>query len=502
MKLKNIFIILIIFLLLICSVNAISAVSNDTSLEQSDDLLSSVTEANEENTILSDSVTDNVLKETSQKTSPYKQFCDDLNNHKKTVYLTGDIKISSSLPRINYNVVIDGQGHTIDGQSKTNILTIVDCTVTIKNTKFINGHSSSNGGAISSLKGNLNIVGCTFSKNTAVDNGGAIYSNKGTLTIKSCTFSKNTAVDNGGAIFKYEGNLNVDNSKFISNKVENKKSSGHGGAIIINNGNSKITNTIFKSNACLSKVLKKHSQATKYQFGGGAVYFIKGTLKLKQCTFSNNKASNDGGGVYGAEPKSLTIDKCTFNKNSALYEDGGAITFNGNKLVITNSKFTNNKAYEDGGVMDSLSFTKQKCYVTVKGCTFQGNTAYKGGGVFWMGVKTVYTMENNKFINNKASIGGVLFSEDSNTKISKCVFQGNKAGKITSWTVKTKAGGKLNHCGGAIMIQKRAVKIYKSTFKSNTATYGAVIFNSGGKLVLSGNKMSGNKAKSGGAVSK
>lgn len=87
--------------------------------------------------------------------------------------------------------------------------------------------------------------------------------------------------------------------------------------------------------------------------------------------------------------------------------------------------------------MDVLSLTKSKTYITIIDTVFKGNTAYKGAGCIWMGVKTVFTLKNNQFIKNKASIGGAIFSEAGIAKITKCVFKSNKAGKVTSWTVKT-----------------------------------------------------------------
>ena len=50
------------------------------------------------------------------------------------------------------------------------------------------------------------------------------------------------------------------------------------------------------------------------------------------------------------------------------------------------------------------------------------------------------------------------------------------------------------------MMQNKNLNIKKSTFKNNKATYGGAIFHKTGKLTLSGNKFSGNKAKSGDKV--
>jgi predicted outer membrane repeat protein len=491
MKLKKIFPILIICLVLICSINAISAISDENDVigsNQSDDLISecddqqlSITDSDtltttQQETTLQATADESsaVQSATAQTLSPYQQFSNDLNSGQGTVYLNGDIQISKPF-EIRHNVVIDGNSHSIDGQSKTNIFRVYSSTLTLKNIILKNGHAVQ-GGAIYCLYGNLNIDGCTFLSNVA---------------------------NEGGAIYQSHGSLIVTNSHFQSNKVESSKYRGHGGAIYFYNGHSKITKSTFKSNSCIAKSLKKHSKATKYQFSGGAIYFNEGsTHEVSECTFQGNKASNHGGAIYAYKPKNLKINKCTFKKNRVVFEDGGAITFNGKKLSITNSNFYNNKAYEDGGVMDALSLTKQKTRISISGCTFQGNIANKGGGVFWMGKKTVFTMKNSKFIKNKATIAGVFNAEDTNAKISKCVFQGNKATKVTSWKMKAKNGHVLKHTGGVIMMNKKVVKFIKCTFKSNSATFGGVAYHKTGKLTFTGCKYAANKAKSGPKVKK
>lgn len=487
MNFKKFIPILLIILLLICCVNTINAATDDDNLElnQNDDVVSLTEESvisSTDSDALSAPQDEAALKandnqkisadsESAPALTPLEQFQEDLDSGKGIVYLTGDIKITSPFT-IRHSVVIDGQGHSIDGQHKTNMF-IARSTLTFKNLVFKNGKAAQ-GGAVYCYNYNLNFDKCTFTDNTATENGGAIYHSTGTLTVTNCKFERNS--------------------------VSNSKSTGHGGAIWIYKGSSKISKSTFKSNTCLSKSLKDHKKATKYQFGGGAVYYNEGnTHTITDSTFDGNKASNHGGAVYAHKPKTVKINKCTFKNNKVEFEDGGAITFNGGKLVLSNSKFSKNQAYEDGGVMDAFSLTKNKIHITITNCVFESNTAFKGAGAIWLGVKTVFTMKNNQFLKNKASIGGALFSEDGVAKITKCVFKGNKAAKVTSWKMTTKAGGVLKHCGGAMMIQKKNLKISKCTFTGNKATWGGAIFFKAGKISFTGNKLTSNKAKGGSA---
>ena len=404
---------------------------------------------------------------------------------------------------IKYNVVIDGKGHYIDAQKKTSIFKIYSSTtVTIKNLYFKNGKSDK-GGAIWAYKAKVNLNNCTFASNRVTDSGGAIYMYYGTLNIAKSTFKYSFASTNGGAIFISSARLVVKNSKFENNKVQSGKKMGHGGAIATYKGSSYMANTRFATNLCNSSALKSHSKATNYQFAGGAVYYNLGSSHtLTGCLFASNKASNHGGAVYACKPKYMKVYNSTFKYNKVLFEDGGAMTFNGQKLVLNKSTFYKNHAYEDGGVMDSCSINKNKVYVTITGCTFNANTAYKGAGTIWIGVKTVFTIINNKFINNQAGMGGALLTETGTIKINKCLFQGNKARNIPKWTVKAKSGKILKHYGGAIMVKNQNVKVLRCTFKKNSAAEGGAIYHQAGKLTLSANKFSGNVAKKGANVRK
>ncbi len=508
MKLKYLTIV-ISLLLLICCANSVFALSDDNNtmgLDTGNDIISA---ENDESSVLSVSQDEIILKNTensflsdeasdtaSSTESPIQKFTNDLNSGESNVYLTGDIKVSKPFV-IKHDVVIDGQGHSIDGQKKTLIFKVSGHSLTLKNVIIKNGKHDK-GGAIFAVNSNLNLQNCIFTSNEGTQNGGAIYLSGGKLNANKCTFTSNVAHLRGGAIITYSAKVTITDSTFTGNKIVNSNKNGYGGAVWMNKGSSSITNTVFKNNKCISKALKSHKKATKYQFSGGAIYYSLGSShSLTGCTFESNEASNTAGAVYGLKPGSLTINKCIFKKNKATYEDGGAVVFSGKKLVMKDSQFIKNHAYEDGGVMDSFSVNKNKVHVTISGCEFKGNSAYKGAGVIWLGLKTVYTIKNSKFLNNKAGMGGVLYSQDCKAKITKCLFQGNAAKKVASWTVNKKDGGVLKHLGGAIMLEKKSMKIIKCVFKKNKATTGGAIFKHSGSLKLVATKFSGNKAKVG-----
>lgn len=458
MNFKRCFSILAFIMLLLICINGISATSDDSIALQSDN-------ASTNNDISPQNSSEN---DSPQPITPYEKLKNDLASGADTVYLTEDVKVNETLSITN-NVIIDAKGHTLDGGYNTRIFKVVDCKLTIKNAVLRNGFS---------------------------DNGGAIYCLRANLAVDNCKFINNKATKNGGAICVCHGNLNVMNSYFEANGVRSNDLNGHGGAIWLYDGSSYISKSTFKSNYCISNILKNHKQAAKYGFKGGAIYITHGSSHIiTKSKFIGNKVSNDGGAIYIYNSGYVKIEGCRFSSNKVVFEDGGAIVFTGSKLVLKSSIFYKNRAYEDGGAIDSFSLTKKKIYIQIIKCTFNRNTAYKGGGAIWMGLKTVYSMKNNKFTNNRATIGGAIYCQDGIVKIYKCLFTSNKAKKVTSWKVKAKRGGVLHHSGGAILIQKKNVKITKSVFKKNSADYGGSLFFLGGKLKIKYNTFLSNNAK-------
>ena len=85
--------------------------------------------------------------------------------------------------------------------------------------------------------------------------------------------------------------------------------------------------------------------------GMGAGIFVDNTSrygtysKIKNITFYSNYSDSKGGAIYDTQDN-LTIENCTFEENRA--KKGGAIFLN-KTLDISNSTITNNKATEQGG---------------------------------------------------------------------------------------------------------------------------------------------------------
>ena len=149
--------------------------------------------------------TNQMLSENDQNSGELGNFTD-LNNEISKIqengnftlkkdyrYDSGDSGYRGGIIISKDNIVIDGDGHTIDGAGQARIFNITSNNVTLKNINFLNGYSEGNGSAIYTY-GNLNILDSIFFNNTAVQRGGAIYVERSIsdFTINS-TFINNSA---------------------------------------------------------------------------------------------------------------------------------------------------------------------------------------------------------------------------------------------------------------------------------------------------------------------
>ena len=112
------------------------------------------------------------------------------------------------------DIVIDGQGHTIDGQEKQVILNVIGSNVTIKNITFINTNNYMHLGAIYWSGAGGSVCDCSF-VNCHADRGGAIRLDEG-VEVSGCIFVNNYA-GNGGTVDLYYKDCTVRDCIFINN---------------------------------------------------------------------------------------------------------------------------------------------------------------------------------------------------------------------------------------------------------------------------------------------
>ena len=98
-------------------------------------------------------------------------------------------------------------------------------------------------------------------------------------------------------------------------------------------------------------------------------------LILKGLTLANGKTDESGGGLFVSQSSEVTIDNCTFSGNEAHH--GGGLFNDGGKVTMTNSTIAGNTASAWGGGF----YNNFGGEATISFCTFVNNTATVAGGL-------------------------------------------------------------------------------------------------------------------------
>ena len=336
------------------------------------------------------------------------------------------------------NLIIDGNGKTIDGQDKSRIFIITGKNITLKNIIIKNGRShksydnslNNNGGAIKINHDlNLTIEDCEFSNNMSEDMGGGII-NYGDLTVIQCSFSDNKSNINGGAIFNVGGKITLIESSLTKNMAEDS-----GGAIYNVNGELTIAESTFNNNA---------AEGADMHSGGGAIYNLDGFLKMTESALTKNTANTirGGGAIYNGGGE-LTITGSVLNNNSTVNFGGAIYNTNGKDrkglLTMTECTLDNNHTRGSGGAIRNDS------WLTITGSALTGNTAKRlGGAIFsddnlneylkgWDKICTdsVLTITESTFNCNTADDGGAIWTKYKlHPNSENCTFKDNKPDDI------------------------------------------------------------------------
>ena len=270
--------------------------------------------------------------------------------------------------------------------------------VIISNSYFIDNTVTSNwgaGGAIRWTSGsNIQVTNSYFENNNALS-GGAINVDESVSDFKiaGSTFINNRAINDGGAVRYYGPNGVINNSTFIN------CSGASGGAI-----------SIFGSNAKINKSVFKYNKATSTALGGGAIYWGGDYGILNNSYFSYNEAPA-GGGAINWPAKFAQISNSNFEYNFA--DDVGGALMSTSNITIRNSSFSQNKASHDGG---AIYFHYSSNHAEVVECRFDKNTAGQYAGAVYMDAPYVY-IHDSEFSRNSAKVGGGLYYTGSNNNV-------------------------------------------------------------------------------------
>src|SRR5262249_8939643 len=223
----------------------------------------------------------------------------------------------------------------------------VSPTLTVTNSTISN-NSTFNGGVGWGDFATVYMTNDLFDTNTSTGGGSAFFHNgPGSITITGSTFNNNKTTNggNGAAI----GGDNNTSMGIQSCTFTNNKTSGNGRAVDIGVTSMTIDNSTFDSNTA--------GDATHPASGGGL--FTGYTVTITRSTFSNNSATQFGGGAFtgGNDGTMLTATNCTFSGNTAGMGGGGLATGGGSgQLILSNVTIANNTATTGGGGGVQINF--------------------------------------------------------------------------------------------------------------------------------------------------
>jgi hypothetical protein len=166
-----------------------------------------------------------------------------------TIDMQTDVTLYSALPLITSQVIIEGNGHTIERSSgaATNfsVLTVSSSgNLTLKQATISGGNNATlKGGGIYS-EGPLTVENSTITDNNAYQGGGGICILDSTLTVKNSTITGNSTDQVGGGILAYgSSTASIENSTITGNTAS------MGGGIFCSEATAYIENSIFAENA-------------------------------------------------------------------------------------------------------------------------------------------------------------------------------------------------------------------------------------------------------------
>ena len=381
------------------------------------------------------------------------------------IYSTIDGNFSEGI-LIDKNIIIDGQGYTINAQKNASIFNIQgNSKVILKNINFINAYGV-NGSAVNlDPSTHLEIINCNFTNNAAQISGGAIYvDNSSSLTsnliIIASTFRNNTATY-GGAVYLNENSNElsvIENSTFID-----CTSGGDGGAAYISANNVALKNVVFDSNVAGDD--------------GGAIYWEGNDGIIENITCTNNRGisadkkdgntSSTRGGTICLTGDNVTVFNSKFIKSSAWMDeskntskvDGGALFVTGNDVKIIDCEFTDCNATNNGGALYVIGNNTQ-----ISNCIFKDNNASEGGALYVEGNDC--QLFDSKFNDNTAGDdGGAIYWKGDGGVIYNSAFLNNKGISAT----KPDGVNTSSTRGGTISLVGDNVSIVKSNFTNSSA---------------------------------
>ncbi len=247
----------------------------------------------------------------------------------------------------------------------------------------ISGNDASRVLSVASATGLVTLRRLTVREGLAISGGGISVGPTNTVTLVECTLRDNhcTAVaSSGGALFASDATVTLTDCTVAQNS----------------------------------------SAGT-----GGGLRFADVTATITRGNYGENETGVDGGGAARIDGGTLTVDGATFNANRAWF--GAGLVLSGVNVTCRGSTFSANDADSQGG---GLYFAGAAGVVgNVVNCTFSGNSAGSGGGIFRSNRSGALELTNcTVTLNSGQSGAGGIFTTGDDVRLANCIVAGNTTG--------------------------------------------------------------------------
>lgn len=384
----------------------------------------------------------------------------------------------------NDDLVLDGQGHVIDGMDMTRIFIVNAQNVVFKNIIFKNGLFSnsfdkyaSGGGAIHVLKnGSVRLENCSFLENKSCSNGGAIF-NDGCIKSFNSKFIANESRSFGGAIDN-KSTLTSSNDEFKNNRSRMGGAIYNRGHLTVKNIDLEDNESHFKQSIYNAHIIDADDELNDSIYDSSKIKAKPANVKpfehLANEIENSNEVKLDNDLVFDYKNDYMLKHKFNIKKDLVIDGCNHTIEYNlleGENFIISGSGSSSLFKIKDRNVKVVLK------NIIFKNCYSNGRDIIENHGNL--------IIKNCKFINTRLTSGNAFINNKNSLKVFDSYFSNNIASKqsiiVNSSEMDisdTKFINNISQTIGSCITNEGEANIKHTVFKSNnTKDKAACIYN-------------------------
>ena len=418
-----------------------------------------------------------------------------------TITLAADLALWSPIVvRETLNLTLQGGGHTVDGQNRTQCFYFTDGSfVSLLDLEITRGFNpTGNAGGIIFLSSSGLISGCVIS-NCVGSVGGAVQLYDAHVTIVRSVLSSNAAGKGGAFVISYQSTLNLVGSSVLLNRAYD-----FGGVAEVRE-------------SCIFSATSTNFTENVVTAGNGGAFYVSGggIVELISCYLFGNQAqrASEGGGAFFASSGSvLRLNSTTVTGNAASQLNfanvtSGLCTSSGDCFRSPNYPAPYNNfdrctmSILQGTTLqvDFFDIQDQFDTLTVGGVEYSGNQGPTGvlvspGDEILFEADGTTTLPGFEICSTYRSDGGGLYVSGAHVDLHDSIITGNSAsrggGMFVSLVSSVTSSGSvvsknIAYQGSAMYIDESIVNLYEVEVSQESDDFDTIYVESG-ELFASG----------------